>query len=138
MIKNSVLWAIIATFTQGCSIYQAANQPGPADLSGIGIGTPRQELISRLGVPKMVETDPKGNKQDYFEFISGMHQASKARIIPYLAADVFTLSLAELILWPLELTVMDAAKCNGTATYDQNLKVASWWVHNKKDSAQEC
>jgi hypothetical protein len=28
-------------FLGGCSIYQAAMQSGPADLSGIGLGTPR-------------------------------------------------------------------------------------------------
>jgi hypothetical protein len=122
----------------GCSVYQAANQPGPADLQGIGVGTPRMELISRLGAPKMVDQDAKGNKQDYFEFISGLHQASKARIVLYLAADVFTLTLAEVLIWPLELTAMDAAKCNGIATYDQDQKVTSWWVQNKRNSAQEC
>ncbi|HEY8035220.1 MAG TPA: hypothetical protein VIF37_06485 [Methylobacter sp.] len=114
-------------------------QPGAADLSGIGAGTRREEIITRLGAPKFGDTDKNGNKQDIFEFQSGMHQASKVRALPYLAADVFTLSLAELILWPLELTAMDSATCIGIATYDSMLKVDRWSVTRKKDaSAQDC
>lgn len=122
----------------GCSVYKASTQPGPADLSGIGIGTPRQVVISKLGPPKMVDADANGNKQDMFEFQSGMHQATKARVILYLAADVFTLSLAELVLWPMEMTVMESASCTGLATYDSKLKIESWNVTNKKESAQDC
>ena len=131
-------YACIILLTSGCSVFQAANQPGPADLAGIGIGTPRQEIISRIGAPKMIDTDSKGHKQDYFEIVSGLHQATKSRIILYLAADVFTLTLAELVLWPLELTAMKEATCNGVATYDADQKVISWNVHNKQNSAQAC
>jgi hypothetical protein len=122
----------------GCSVYKAATQPGPADLSGIGVGTPRQIIISRLGAPKMIDTDAKGHKQDIFEFSSGMHQATKVRVVLYLAADVFTLTLAELLLWPLEMTLLESATCTGIATYDLNLKVQNWMVTDKKDTAQNC
>lgn len=120
-----------------CSVYKAATQPPPADLTGIGIGTPRQELIMRLGAPKFSDTDPEGRKQDSFEFFSGLHSGSKARIILYLAADVFTLTLAELILWPMELTVMEKATCQGFATYDPSQKVLEWKV-SQKDGVQGC
>jgi hypothetical protein len=66
-----------------------------------------------------------------------MHSASKSRIILYVAADVFTLTLAELILWPMELTVMERATCNGFATYDQSQKVEAWKV-SQKDGVQDC
>lgn len=122
----------------GCSVYKAASQPGPADLAGIGVGTSRQIIISRLGAPKMIDTDFKGNKQDIFEFSSGMHQATKVRVVLYLAADVFTLTLAELLLWPLEMTLLESATCTGIATYDLNLRVQSWMVTDKKDTAQNC
>ena len=129
---------VVFMFIQSaCSIYKAATQPPPADLSGIGIGTPRQELIQRLGAPKFSDTDPQGRRQDSFEFQSGMHGASKARIILYLAADIVTLTLAEIILWPMELTVMESAVCNGFATYDQSHKVEAWNV-SKKDGVQGC
>src|SRR5690349_4133107 len=103
---------ILVLSQSACSIYKAASQPGPADLEGIGTGTPRQTLISKVGAPKFSDIDPHGRKQDMFEFESGMHSASKARIILYAAADVFTLGLAELVLWPVELTVMERAKCS--------------------------
>ncbi|MEY4704393.1 MAG: hypothetical protein RL042_589 [Nitrospirota bacterium] len=120
-----------------CSVYKAATQPPPADLQGVGVGTSRQELIQRLGAPKFSDTDAQGRKQDSFEFYSGMHSASKSRIILYVAADVFTLTLAELILWPMELTVMERATCNGFATYDQSQKVEAWKV-SQKDGVQDC
>jgi hypothetical protein len=120
-----------------CSVYKAATQPPPADLQGIGVGTPRQQLIQRFGAPKFSDTNPQGRKQDSFEFQSGMHGASKARIILYLAADLVTLTLAEIILWPMELTVLERAVCNGFATYDQSEKVEAWNV-SKKDGVQDC
>ena len=133
-----ILFITLAVSITGCSVYQAANQPGPADIQGIGVGTPRQEIISRLGAPKMVDSDSKGRKQDYFEFMSGLHQASKARVVLYLAADIFTLALTEVLFWPLELTAMKEATCNGVATYDDDQKIISWNVHNKQNSAQSC
>lgn len=130
------LVAFISTQT-ACSVYKAATQPPPADLQGIGVGTPRQELILRLGAPKFSDTDPQGHKQDTFEFFSGLHGASKARIILYLAGDVFTLCLAEIIFWPLELTVMEKAVCNGFAVYNTDQKVETWKVA-QKDGVQDC
>lgn len=120
-----------------CSVYKASTQPPPADLQGIGVGTPRQELILRLGAPKFSDTDAQGKKQDTFEFESGLHQGSKSRVILYMAADLFTLGLAELILWPMEMTVMERAICHGLATYDQSLKVETW-VISQKDGVQGC
>jgi hypothetical protein len=139
-MRTVIIMLMLGSFMfaqSACSVYKAATQPPPADLQGIGVGTPRQELIQRLGVPKFSDTDSQGRKQDAFEFQSGMHGASKARIILYLAADVVTLCLAEIILWPMELTVMERAVCNGFATYDQSQKVETWNV-SKKDGVQDC
>src|SRR5207244_6806269 len=120
-----------------CSVYKAATQPGPADLTGLGIGSRRVEVITRLGAPKFSDTDPQGRKQDTFEFQSGLHQGSKARIILFLAADVFTLTLAEIILWPMEMTVLERAKCIAFVTYDPTQKVETWKV-SQKDGVQGC
>ena len=79
-MRTVVLVLMLASFMvaqNACSIGAALNQPPAADLVGIGIGTPRQELIDRLGIPKLSETNPQGQKQDSFEFQSGMHGASK-------------------------------------------------------------
>ena len=139
MIRG-LLFLLTCLLVSGCSVYKALSQPGPADLKGIGVGTPRSELLSRFGAPSMVDTDSHGNKQDVFQFPSGFHQASKIRALPYLAADVFTLSLAELILWPIELTAMEMATCSAAATYDANMRVTTWTVSRKNDSngIQDC
>ena len=137
MIKIIFLLFTIVLLS-GCSVYKVIMQPGPADLSGIGVGTPRTDIISRLGAPKLVDTSADGHKQDIFEFQSGMHQASKVRAVFYAAADVFTLSLAEVILWPIEMTALDSATCTAIATYDNKYKIDSWMVTNKKNSAQNC
>jgi hypothetical protein len=120
-----------------CSVYKASTQPGPADLTGLGIGSRRVEVITRLGAPKFSDTDPQGRKQDTFEFQSGLHQASKVRIILYLAADVVTLTLAEIILWPMEMTVLERATCIANVTYDESQKVEAW-VLAQKDGVQGC
>lgn len=139
MFKKLSVTAIFLSMLTGCSVYKAATQAPAADLAGIGIGTPRQEIMSRLGTPKLVDTAANGNKQDVFEFQSGFHGASKLRILPYIAADLFTLTLAEVLLFPMELTFMDSATCTAIATYDDKLKVNSWSVSRKQDNtAQDC
>jgi hypothetical protein len=134
------IFLILMGLIEGCSVYKVLTQPGPAELDGIGPGSPRAELLSRFGAPLMVDNDSKGNKLDVFQFQSGHHQASKIRALPYLAADVFTLTLAELILWPIELTALETATCTGAATYDANLRVVTWIVNRKTDSSgmQDC
>lgn len=94
-------------------------------------------MITRLGAPKFSDTGADGRKEDTFEFQSGFHQASKVRIIPYLAADFFTFALAELVLWPIELTVMESATCIATVTYDEQHHVQSISMA-KKNGVQGC
>lgn len=120
-----------------CSIGAALRQPPPADLLGIGVGTPRQEIIQRLGPPNFSDTDAQGLKQDSFEFQSGMHGASKTRVILYIAGDLVTLGLAEVIFWPLELTLMKSATCNAYVTYDSSQKAQTWQL-KQKSGVQGC
>jgi hypothetical protein len=127
------LWIItVAWLISGCSVYKVLSQADPANLDGIGIGSPRQILISQLGPPRLVDTDKHGNKQDYFEFESGKTDAERFRALFYLGADVVTLSLAELIFWPIEMTALESDKCVATATYDSELRVTEWNVSLKK------
>jgi len=133
-----VMSTIFVISSTACSIGAAARQPAPANLDGLGIGVPRQQVITQLGPPKFSDTDPQGKKQDSFEFQSGMHQGSKARIILYVFADLITLGLAELILWPLELSVMESATCTAVAGYDPSMKVETWAVGKKGGGAQGC
>ena len=138
MRNKIIIMVALSMQLAGCSAYKAISQPGPADLSGIGIGSSRQSLIIQLGAPKMIDTAANGNKQDIFEFQSGFNQASKVRAVFYVAADVFTLGLAEIVLWPLEMTALDSATCTGIATYDAKFKVESWAVADKRNTTQGC
>ena len=122
-----ILTPCLFLFVQNaCSVSRAAKQPPPADLKGLGIGTSRLEVIQRLGAPKFSETDAEGKKQETYEFQSGMHGASKLRIIFYLAGDIVTLGLAEFIFWPMELTLLKSASCNAAVTYDTSQKVETF------------
>jgi len=130
---------ILSTQLLGCSAYKAISQDAPADLQGLGVGVHRQEIIGRLGAPKMIDTLQDGTKQDIFEFTSGANQGTKARAILYVGAGLFTAGLSELIFWPLEMSVFEAAKCTALATYDKNLKTTTWSVNDKNGmSAQGC
>lgn len=131
-MKKILIATTTAILMSGCSVYKVLSQADPANLEGIGVGTPRQLVINQIGAPKMVDTDKHGNKQDYFEFESGHEDATKLRAIAYLGTDVITLSLAELIWWPLELTALEADKCIATATYDADQKITAWNANLKQ------
>lgn len=129
--------SLVLAVSQGCSVYKAATQPSSVDLTGLGVGTPRTELIGRLGAPASTSLNPDGTREDIFNFLSGLHDASKARVILYIVADLFTLTAAELVLWPLEMTVMDAASCTAYAAYDKAQTVETLKV-TQKSGVQGC
>ncbi len=109
----------------GCSIYEASNAPPSIDYKKVHVDVSRAETISILGLPKL--TDNKENqKTDTFEFLDGIHGASKARIILYLAGDLFTAGLSELIFWPIELNAFDGKQCRATVGYNANDRVISY------------
>jgi hypothetical protein len=115
----------------GCSIYKAANQPPPIDFTNVKVGASRPQLISALGLPKYSET--VGDKRtDTFEFIDGYPSGSKMRVILYAAADIFTLFLAEIILWPLEMAVLDGVHGAAIAEYDEKKIVTELSVTDKE------
>ncbi|NOT86221.1 MAG: hypothetical protein HOP02_15905 [Methylococcaceae bacterium] len=123
--KLILLISCTLTLLHGCSVYQAAHAPDPVEYKAVKLGSTRTETIATLGYPKM--TDQKNNQKiDTFEFQDGYHAASKARIVLYLAGDVFTAGLAEFIFWPLEENVFDGQQCKGTVTYDVNNSVIGY------------
>ena len=115
----------------GCSIYTAVKAPTPVEYKKVQVGSTRPETISVLGFPKM--TDTKGDKKiDTFQFFDGYNSASKARIILYLAGDIFTAGLAEIIFWPLEENVFDGKECRGSVTYNADEKVIGYDILDNK------
>jgi hypothetical protein len=115
----------------GCSVYQAVHAPTPIEYKQVKLGATRTETLSYLGFPKM--TDQKDNqKTDSFEFIDGYNAASKVRVILYLAGDIFTVGLSELIFWPIEAYGFDGKQCRGTITYNANDQVIGYDIMGNK------
>jgi len=116
----------------GCSIYSALNAPAPVSYESIKIGHDRMEVISVLGSPKL--SDTKGvYTTDSFEFIDGNSAGYKVRVLPYLAGDLFTFGLAEIIFWPLEKLALDGSSDRAIVSYDMDNKVNSIKVNKKND-----
>jgi hypothetical protein len=67
-------------------------------LDNVKVGSTRPEVLSVFGMPKASDVEQE-ERTEIFEFVDGNNGASKLRIIPYVAAEVFTLGLAELVLW---------------------------------------
>jgi hypothetical protein len=106
----SIISVVVSLVTiQGCSVHRVFNTPGPVDVERVKVGERRQTIISVLGAPKSSEVRQDG-RSDIYEFVDGYSDASKTRAILYIAGDVFTLCLAEIIFWPMEMAV-----ANGTA-----------------------
>jgi hypothetical protein len=119
--------SLIATvfILSGCSVYYAAKAPSSVDYKKVKVGQARAETISILGLPKMTN-NIDNKKVDIHEFRDGFHGASKARILLYLAGDFFTLTLAEIIFWPLETNAFDGKLCRGTINYDDSDHIKSF------------
>jgi len=116
----NILAGLLTLFimAQGCSIYKAATAAPPVAVENVKIGSNRPAVLSVFGVPKSTES-MEGERTEIFEFTSGLHEASKARIVLYIAGDVFTLGLAELIFCPMELAVLDGSQGRAVVTYGQ-------------------
>jgi hypothetical protein len=110
---------VLAATAPGCSIYKAATAPASVPVDHVRIGTTRPEVMSVFGTPKTSDVANGTERTEVYEFIDGNHGASKLRIVPYVAADLFTVGLAELILWPLELTTLQGSEGRAVVTYDQ-------------------
>ena len=123
-MKPTILMVLLLTgvFAQGCSIYKAATAPPPVEVERVRVGSDRTDVISVFGTPKLTEVTD-GQRTDMFEFTSGYNQASKSRILLYIAGDFFTAGLSELIFWPLELAVLNGTEGRAVATYGFDNKV---------------
>jgi hypothetical protein len=131
-IKRSILTTTLGLLIGGCSIYEAAHAPEPVEYKLLKVGMPRDKVISLLGYPKMTE-QRENRKTDSFEFVDGYNTASKSRIILYLAGDIFTAGLAEIIFWPLEANALDGQQCRGAVTYSPDEQVIAYDIKDKEE-----
>ena len=123
-ITATILMALVLS---SCSIYKVMTQPGHIPLGEVRTGADRGQVEQIIGAPV-------GSMSDgavVYQFADGKPGATKLRALLYLAGDVFTLGLAELIFFPTELYLLDEQ--NGTAgvKYDQANKVASVTIQRR-------
>ena len=117
----------LAFVVSGCSVVKAINAPGPVPVESVKVGSSRTEMISVFGMPRSTEVI-EGQRTDIFEFIDGHPTGSKARIILYLAGDLVTLALAEIIFWPLESAALQGTEGRAIATYGPDNVVSTLTV----------
>ena len=88
----------------GCSVYMEATRPTPTDLAKFHPGDSRTSVMEDLGSPVDTSKGTDGTSCDlYLLYTKGYGVAAKAPIaVGELAADVFSLGLAEIVLSPTE------------------------------------
>lgn len=63
-------------------------------------------------------SETKGDtKIDVHEFVSGSPEGTKTRIVLYIAGDLFTAALTELVFWPMELEFGQGTAGRAVVTY---------------------
>lgn len=128
-----LLLGALCVVSQGCSIYRAANAPPPILVEEVIAGKDRNSIISILGMPRSTEASIN-ERTDMHEFISGYDAGGKIRILFYIAGDIFTLGLAELIFWPLEIGALQGDEGRAVVSYDQD-NIAKTVLVTKKGGA---
>jgi len=95
---------LVLCFVSGCSVVMEATRPTPVDLEKFHPGDSRSSVTQELGSPVTTSKGAGGTSCDlYLLYTKGYGVAGKAPIaVGELAADVFTIGLAEIVLSPTE------------------------------------
>ena len=95
---------LVLCFVSGCSVVMEATRPTPVDLEKFHPGDSRSSVTQELGSPVTTSKGAGGTSCDlYLLYTKGYGVAGKAPIaVGELAADFFTIGLAEIVLSPTE------------------------------------
>ena len=95
---------LVLCFVSGCSVFMEATRPTPVDLATFHPGDSRASVTQELGSPVSTSKGADGTSCDlYLLYTKGYGVAGKVPIaVGELAADVFTVGLAEIVLSPTE------------------------------------
>ena len=110
------LFGALGATIQGCSISRALSGPAPVAVERVRVGESRNSIVSTLGIPKNIEIN-SNSKTEIYEFTDGYSNGSKIRVILYMAGDLFTLGLSELVFWPIELAAGDGTQGRAIVSY---------------------
>ena len=141
-----VIWVLTVSLLflsiAGCSVYSAAHAPKPVNYREVRVGQERTDVFTTLGMPRMTEITTE-NRKDYYEFTDGYDQAWKGRILLYLAGDILTIGISEILFWPLEELGLQGNTGRAYVEYGldnklKNIKVVSaerceLWYEDPKD-----
>ena len=113
----SLLLVLLLQALPACSVFMAANQPPKKDLSVLTSGSPRADVVERLGQP--ISSRLLGNKRvDLYSIIQGYSKEARvARAFGHGAADIATSGLWEIAGTSAE-TKFDGKKISFEVTYD--------------------
>src|SRR5262245_52842490 len=89
--------SLVMVSAQGCSVYLAAHQPDPKDLTVLERGTPRHDVTAELGSPIWSEVRSK-DRVEIYKFKQGSSSKSirLGRTFFHAVADVFTFGIWEI------------------------------------------
>ena len=123
------LLALLLLVTQpGCATYTALSMDGPTDDGSVVVGMHRRDVERILQVPPSSEYEDHGLMVVRYEYSDGPPGGSKVRSLVYVAGDVFTLFLTELIFWPIELYADKRIKRVAIAEYDTDNALVDWTI----------
>src|SRR5215510_2041110 len=131
-MRSLMALLLIAIAVPKCSIYKAATAPPSVSVDSVKVGSSRAQAMAVFGLPRSTEVGQMNEQTDVFEFVDGNSEASKFRIVPYIAADLFTIGLAELILWPTALALLQGSEGRAVVTFDQDNRAKTVMV-TKRD-----
>ena len=122
------LLCTLAVTQSGCAAYYAMTLPGPKPDERIALGIKRSELESVIAAGPVSQYQEHGGTSARYEYEDGPHEGSKGRALLYVAGDFFTVCLAEVIFFPIELAVKKSTERIALAHYDADNVLVSWRV----------
>jgi outer membrane protein assembly factor BamE (lipoprotein component of BamABCDE complex) len=101
VLKKALLICLL--FVQGCSVYMAADGTKEPQVSNFKDGMSRFQIESILGAPVSYKKLAYNQSQAIYEFEIG-NEPDSGRAALWLAADIFTLFIAEFFTTPYEMS----------------------------------
>jgi hypothetical protein len=125
-------WALVLLIAipvqVGCATYTAVKIPGPVADESIELGQHRSDVELTLKGATSSEYREGDGTTAIYRYKDGPPQASKGRVVLYIAGDVFTVFLSELIFWPIEAYASGRTDRVAAASYDAENNLVSWAV----------
>lgn len=117
---------VVCLLSSSCSVLMVANREGyRGDINVIQLGVQRSAVIAELGQPDNFTMLENGGYDDRYTLDPDAHRGVTKFFtgLFYLAADIFTLALTELIFTPVEIAAKDKLKVYHL-TYDNDGKLS--------------